>query len=146
MGVMEVEMLARFEAKVMPEPNSGCWLWLAQVDPKGYARFKGPGRTQRAHRVAYEHFIGAIPAGRVLDHLCRIRSCVNPAHLEPVTARENTLRGDLPKLLGARTHCANGHAFDDANTSYKRDGSRRCLACHRNYEQRRLQRLRGILG
>ncbi len=74
--------------KIMPEPNSGCWFWLGALS-RGYGSLK----NARAHRVAYEMTIGPIPEGLVIDHLCRVTSCVNPDHLEAVTQAENVRRG-----------------------------------------------------
>ncbi|MDO8391055.1 MAG: HNH endonuclease signature motif containing protein [Actinomycetota bacterium] len=75
----------------------GCWLWLGGVDRHGYGKFELPSRTVKAHRFSYELHVGSIPPGLVIDHVrewgCRHRSCVNPDHLEPVTVRENTVRG-----------------------------------------------------
>ncbi len=89
--------LERFEEKYEPEPNSGCWLWIASLDGKGYGQFpKGKefGRGNvRAHRAAYEIYRGPIPKGMELDHLCRVKTCVNPAHLEPVPHQVNMVRG-----------------------------------------------------
>jgi hypothetical protein len=83
----------RIEFHMTPEPNTGCWLWTGTVMPAGYGTMKVGGQQRLAHRVAYEAFIGPVPDGLVLDHLCRVRSCVNPWHLQPVTNRENILRG-----------------------------------------------------
>ena len=90
-----VSLIDRFMAFVIPEPNTGCWLWVGGGNGKGYGKFRpeSSGRNMRAHRFAYEHFVGKIPAGMQLDHLCRVRCCVNPQHLEPVTCRENIIRG-----------------------------------------------------
>ncbi|KAB2977369.1 HNH endonuclease [Streptomyces sp. SS1-1] len=89
------------------------------------------GRYQMAHRVAYQEIVGPIPEGLQLDHLCRVRHCVNPAHLEPVTSRENTLRGEnLVAINAAKTHCKRGHLFDAANT-YRWRNSRICRECRR---------------
>jgi len=74
----------------MPEPNSGCWLWLGSISKKGYG--KGPN-GRHAHRTIFEHYKGPIPNKLELDHKCRVRSCVNPDHLEPVTTKVNVHRG-----------------------------------------------------
>jgi hypothetical protein len=82
---------ARFWAKV--EKTDGCWFWRARIIATGYGSFSLDGRKVMAHRFAYELLVGPIPEDLELDHLCRVRHCVNPAHLEPVTHRENILRG-----------------------------------------------------
>ena len=82
----------RFWSYATPEQNSGCWLWLGATTDNGYGSFWADGRSHRAHRFAYAQFVGPIPSGLTLDHLCRNRICVNPKHLEPVTDRENILR------------------------------------------------------
>lgn len=103
--------------------SGACWLWLGSATSQGrYGGFKvrgddGKWRTKLAHRVAYELEVGPISAGLVIDHLCRNQHCVNPSHLEPVTIRENTLRGVGPTAINAhRTHCTNGHEFTEKNT------------------------------
>ncbi|MDQ3573658.1 MAG: HNH endonuclease [Actinomycetota bacterium] len=107
----------RFFAKVEKTPT--CWLWTASLDGCGYGLFRPSSkRTVRAHRWAYEHIVGAIPDGLELDHLCRVRNCVNPAHLEPVTFRENQRRA-------WKSHCLRGHEFTDENTHWVRV----CKAC-----------------
>lgn len=134
---MTPEELARFNAKI-DTTGTTCWTWTGAItkDPRpgagGYAIFRSEGRTRLAHRVAYEHFIGPIPEGMTLDHLCRVRNCVNPAHCEPVPTRTNTLRGDGPTAENAvATHCPQGHPYDDANTYTERRGSRHCRTCAR---------------
>ncbi len=82
----------RFEAKWTPVTESGCWLWLASTNHNGYGQFMFNKTMVRAHRFAYELYRGPIPVGLQIDHLCRVRCCVNPWHMEPVTNRENSLR------------------------------------------------------
>ena len=112
--------------------QDSCWLWTAAKEPAGYGHFKKDGRPHPAHRVAYEMVVGPIPDGLDLDHLCRNPSCVNPAHLEPVTPRENTRRADT--VLGIRsaaTHCRQGHPLAEGNLRTDKSGRRFCRACHR---------------
>ena len=124
---------SRFDSRWEPEPNSGCWLWTGLVWPNGYAHFT-VGRTHvYAHRFSYERSRSPIPAGLSLDHLCRVRCCVNPDHLEPVTQRENTLRGNSPVAIQARqTTCKRGHSLTDpCNLLKSYPNIRRCRECHR---------------
>lgn len=93
---------------------SGCWEWTGAVDLNGYGVVYGNGRMRKAHRVLYEKANGTVPHGLELDHLCRNRKCVNPDHLEPVTHRENILRGVGTAASRARqTHCKHGHEFGE---------------------------------
>jgi len=123
-----LDMASRFEGKYIPEPNSGCWLWLAATNA-GYGVFKIAGRFRPAHRVAYELERGPIPDGMVLDHLCRNPLCVNPSHLEPVSVGENVRRGN--NHYRSATHCKRGHEFTENNTLILSSGSRACRACAR---------------
>lgn len=131
------KLLGRFEARYVPEPNTGCWIWMAGQNGAGYGEFWVDGRNQLAHRVAYEIFVGPIPVGLQVDHVrargCSLRCCVNPAHLEPVTPRENTLRGDSPLAAHARKTCCSrcGSPLSGDNLiSYDlRRGMRSCRAC-----------------
>ena len=110
---------------------SGCWVWQRSATPGGYGRMRQGGRMQYAHRAYYERLHGVIPAGLQLDHLCRNPRCVNPQHLEPVTGRENTLRGNtIAARRKAQSHCVQGHAFDEANT-IARGRNRACRECQR---------------
>lgn len=112
-------------------PDLGpCWIWTDKPAVNGYAKFEWEQGEVYAHRFVYELLVGPIPEGLDLDHLCRVRNCVNPAHLEPVTGRVNTLRGYSPSAQHARqTHCRHGHPFDEANTRIDRHGWRICRAC-----------------
>lgn len=111
-----------------------CWEWTGAHNPGGYGRIGGGGKrgpSLLAHRVLYERMVGPIPDGLTLDHLCRNPSCVRPDHLEPVTNRENILRGTSPVADRARqTHCIRGHAFTAENTyTHPQRGTRHCRAC-----------------
>jgi hypothetical protein len=123
----------RLLAKQRPEPGplpTPCWIWTGYIKPEGYGEVHRGGRKMYAHRLSYETFVGPIPEGLQLDHLCRNRACISPLHLEPVTSRENTMRGENWSAKKARqTHCINGHEFTPENTSIRRNGSRRCRAC-----------------
>lgn len=125
----------RIQSKISPEPNSGCWLWTASLDGKGYGQISMNGRPRRAHRVVYEAERGPIPAGLDLDHKCRNPVCVNPDHLEPVTRAVNLARGIGNRAaLKAKTHCKNGHEYSGANVVIqarpdRKYSTRRCVAC-----------------
>lgn len=128
---------ARFWAKVDRRGPDDCWEWQGSRH-HGYGKFAaGRGRApQQAHRVAYELEVGAIPEGLDIDHLCQNPPCVNPAHLEPVTHRENLRRSDgAPGINARKTHCPAGHPLTGDNLITKRSGARNCRTC-RNEQQR----------
>lgn len=117
-----------FWAKV--DKAGDCWPWRGSVGTHGYGQHMINTKNRRAHRVAYELVFGPIPSGLTLDHLCRNKRCVNPAHLEPVTVQENIRRSDCPSALNARkTHCKRGHEFTPATTYITPAGSRQCRKC-----------------
>ncbi len=123
----------RFWEKVRGDSPDECWEWTASTTGTGYGQLMFPDRRLRkAHRIAYELVIGVIPPGLTLDHLCRNRKCVNPAHLEPVTHRENILRGEgLGATKARQTHCKRGHPLsgDNLYVPPKRPRQRHCRAC-----------------
>ena len=133
----------RFWSKVDTSDRDGCWLWTASHHPAGYGQFYDGDRLIYAHRFAYEHLVGPIPAGLHIDHLCRTPACVRPDHLEPVTNRENNLRGVSPAAANARVNeCKNGHPYDLVNTYWRPDGKRDCRTCKRE----RLRKFRAEYG
>lgn len=123
----------RFWDKVIPEPNSGCWLWTGASVHNGYGVFRSERRAAYAHRVSYEALVSGIETQLSLDHLCRTRCCVNPAHLEPVTQRENLRRGQRGSEWGTDTHCRFGHEYTESNTEPRGDrkNGRACRECNR---------------
>jgi hypothetical protein len=134
--------LTRFWAMTKLPDANGCLVWTGPSNGNGYGKLRLGGRAGRgffAHRFAYTALVGPIPDGLVLDHLCRNRSCVRPDHLEAVTQRINSLRGESPAAYHAvKTHCPAGHAYDEANTHISKRGSRSCRACHRERERARV--------
>lgn len=109
-----------------------CWDWTGYHDRAGYGQLKRDGIGYRAHRYAYELLIGIIEPGLVLDHLCRNHRCVNPDHLEPVTDRENVLRGyGITANRSRSDQCMRGHEFTAENTLWTAEGWRECRLCKR---------------
>lgn len=136
-------------AKISPEPNTGCWIWTGAISNTGYGNVSigniaGKQKTRNVHRLIYELEVGPIKQGLTIDHLCRNRWCVNPVHLEPVTYRENSMRGIGPQMLANRnlikTHCPKGHPYSGDNLYvYKNSRNERlwrgCCVCrkHKGY-------------
>lgn len=142
-----VPAIARWEARFTIEEN-GCWRWTGTIGSTGYGQISDKGVKHNAHRFGYAHFVGD-PGTKHLDHLCKNRWCVNPAHLEPVTLMENLLRGDrshLGRHLRERTHCPKGHEYTPENVWVNpKTNGRRCRKCARekqiiNYHRRRQAR------
>lgn len=119
---------------VMPEPNNGCFLWIGELSPGGYGRKRYLGKRLYAHRLVYEMEHGEIPKDMTIDHLCRVRSCVNPKHMEVVTNKENILRGISPSALNFRKKfCAK------CSGPYTKDNraKRTCVNCRNTYRRNR---------
>jgi len=123
----------RFMNKIIKTGN--CWEWIGAKQSGGYGSFGIYCEMKLAHRLSYEHWIGKIPEGLQIDHLCRVRHCVNPDHLEPVTNKENVIRGNAGKhdnsFNKTKTHCKHGHEFTPENTYRRPRGSRECRTCGR---------------
>jgi hypothetical protein len=152
-GSTSEDVRLRLLSKIRIDEASGCWIWQGASTSGGYGviRFRrtpGERGTYNAptHRVSYLIHVGPIPEGLVLDHLCRVRLCCNPDHLEPVTNRENILRGVSPSARNAHmTHCDYGHPLAGANLYIKPGrGDRACLVCKRIDDRERI-RLRAAL-
>mgnify|MGYP002335908730 CR=1 FL=1 len=129
----------KFEELYIPVTESGCWIWMGTVKEHGYGVIGENYKNIRAHRLAYEKYRGPIPKGLVLDHLCRVPSCVNPWHLEPVTDAENFARGRHPNR--EKTHCKNGHPLSGENLyiypeNKKGSVRRSCKTCRKEYKIR----------
>lgn len=124
----------RFWSLVDKSDPSGCWLWTGRKDNHGYGNVSGGlHRTLKAHRLAYVYVVGPIPEGLTIDHLCRVRACVNPAHLEPVTAIENSRRA-ATFLAYQRTQCRLGHPWP----MHVPGRRRRCATCQRDRSHARV--------
>lgn len=129
----DARLPARFWARVLQHTDTGCWLWQRSLR-NGYGRVRvwvaDDSQRVPVHRLTYETFVGAIPEGLQIDHLRKVCHCCNPAHLEAVTSRVNTLRGaTLSAANASKTHCCRGHEFTEANTYLNPKGKRVCLAC-----------------
>lgn len=126
------DVVSRFWSKVKRGNPDDCWLWTAKIEWNGYGRFWFDGHSIFAHRFAYELIHGPIPKGLTIDHRCRNKACVNPAHLEVVTLKTNVLRGPtITARFAAKTHCPKGHPYDMFNTYTYPDGRRSCRECAR---------------
>jgi len=134
---MSATLAKRFWSKV--NKTETCWLWTGSTS-RGYGSIRLGGADQprpQVHRVAYELLVGPIPDGMEIDHLCRVRNCVNPDHLEPVTTSENLRRRIFVHGNSKKTHCPSGHPYDSENTYVVSNGHRVCRACRRRYRAAR---------
>ncbi len=138
-------MAERLAARTTPDPVTGCLLWTGTINHEGYGKVWVPALKLRrfAHRIAYELAYGPIPGGRQLDHLCRVRPCINPEHLEAVTPRVNALRSESIAAKNAvKTHCDRGHELAGDNVRTKSNGGRQCWTCQQARSREHYERNR----
>jgi hypothetical protein len=129
---MPIILEEKITSKFMPEPMSGCWIWIGAIGKGGYGNISywKEKKTYRAHRLIYQILVGPIPQGLELDHLCRNRRCVNPAHLEPVTRLENLLRGQTVVAHNStKNFCNKGHSLSGDNVRMHLKRFRTCRIC-----------------
>lgn len=118
------------------EVTGFCWLWKGYLNSRGYGQFRVGNRMLRAHRVVYEHLVGIQPPELVANHLCYVRNCVNPDHLEFITQRENVLYSHSPVRKNFdKTHCKRGHPLSGDNLYIRPCGSRVCRECKNTKQQ-----------
>lgn len=121
--------------------KNDCWNWSG-AKRKGYGMIKVGMKQMSVHRVLYEILVAPIPEGYVIDHLCRNKSCINPAHLQPVTSKENTLRGtSFAAINSKKTHCPKGHEYTQENLGKNKAGRRVCKQCNRDRMKSRVPRV-----
>ena len=118
--------VTRFWKHVGQQPVDQCWVWPLAKTRLGYGKMRVGDRMIHAHKFAYDNLVGAVPKGLELDHTCRNRACCNPAHLEPVTHKENMRRG----AWATKTHCKHEHEYTVKNTRVY-NGWRFCRECDR---------------
>jgi HNH endonuclease len=124
-------------SKYIVAGDSGCWLWTGRTNGKDYAQTTVGSKKAYVYRVLYVYLKGSFPQGTEVDHLCRVRRCVNPAHIEPVTHQENMKRGKTISALNLqKSTCPQGHAYSGTNSR----GDRICHPCYA--EAARAYRLR----
>lgn len=137
-------ILERFFDRVFFEPNTGCWLFDGSQSPDGYAYFYVADRKMKvAHKFLYEREVEPVPDGMELDHLCLVRCCVNPQHLEVVTHAENVRRAQVRNYNRNKTHCRRGHPYSGYNLTVTSNGERSCKTCRRDDMRRSRAKKKG---
>ncbi len=142
-GSKYLSLEQQIEKWTYKDPNSGCWIWLGHISVQGYGKI----RTEKfvgqrlAHRVIYQFYKGHVPKELTIDHLCRVRCCVNPFHMEPVTHLENMKRAIFVPEKKHKTICPKGHALTEDNLLINDKGHRRCRLC-RILQQRAIRKRR----
>lgn len=134
--------------RVIKIDDNGCWRWQLAIHNCGYGKLtvieNGRPRRRLAHRISYQHFVGPIPTGLHIDHLCRVRDCVNPKHLEPVTVQENLRRSPLRGARARATgRCTNGHVLAEVGL-YKQGRYQVCAECQKAATCRSKQRRKAV--
>lgn len=135
MAPKPIDPVFRLLSRVEINPDTGCWEWPGTRGKAGYGKIKAYGRMVAVHRFAYLSLVGPVPDGLHLDHLCRVRHCCNPDHLEPVTPLENSRRGISGANQSAKTHCPQGHPYSGENLLLTRQGWRCCRTCARSQQR-----------
>jgi hypothetical protein len=132
------EQRQRFWSRVeVPNQPSCCWEWTGALTDRGYAEVSLDGLVFKSHRVAYSDLIESVPTDKMIDHLCRNRKCVNPDHLQIASDKMNVRTGFSPSGVHARkTHCPQGHPYDNVNTYWWNGTNRQCKTCKREHDKR----------
>lgn len=142
------EIKQRLLDKIRIDDKTGCWIWTASIGGPGYGQLSVCGRPHAAHRLSYQVHVGEIPEGLFIDHLCRNRPCINPAHLEPVTHQVNMARGMGGKAhaqrMRERTHCKKGHPLTPDNIQWAERGKRHCKICYQTGVKERNDRRKRV--
>ena len=138
-GIVKAELPERLEKLIEYCPTSGCWLWIGSLTAAGYGRIFVNGKSEYVHRVMY----GDIPEGLEIDHLCRVPSCCNPAHLEAVTHQDNVRRSPH---CGDDEFCKRGHAWTSKTTYLYPEGGRQCRVCTKERRRRIRAAARADMG
>lgn len=148
-GLDGKELLDYLRSRCVVTEN-GCWLWQGCISDGRYGSLKYKGRIRRAHCVTYELSVGPVPDNLELDHTCKVTTCINPEHLEPVTHKVNVQRGDLKHVSGkryaAQTHCIHGHPYEPHNLYLDKKGHKSCRTCarDRNRAARQVKKLQSM--